>query len=427
MSAQPRSSRTTPGSAGRDGIALIIVLWTLLGLTAIAVAYAFGQAAYYREVEGRRATAQARLAAETLLDVVENVLAAAEPSARAAPPDLFRDAIAVGDSTVWLIGRSGDGALAAAPTFGWTDEAAKLSLNAPAEGLWAGLPGMNAELAAAIAAWRRPAADGAAAAGKGAPFETVEELLLVPGFDAELLFGADRNRNGVADAAETAAAVGAPFGLSDYLTTRAAEPAASGDDGTALVNVNGPRPPLQAYLAGILGDARGRDLAERIAAGGRNYRSVLEAAKRAGFTRDEFARTAAGLTHDNAPLRVGVVNANTAPAAVLACVPGIGADTAARLTAQRASAAAPEPTLAWALDLLDEAACAAAGPWLTAQTHQVSADAAAVGPDGRGYARIRVVFDFFDGTPRRVYRRELSHLGGAMGAAARHAALGESR
>lgn len=421
MSAQPRGDRTMPLSAGRNGIALLIVLWTLLGLTAIAVAYAFGQAAYYREVEGRRATAQARLAAETLLDVVETVLASTEPSARAAPPERFRDAIVVGDSTVWLIGRSGDGALAAAPTFGWTDEAAKLSLNAPAEELWARLPGMNAELAAAIAAWRRPAADGAAAVGKGSPFETVEELLLVPGFDAGLLYGADRNRNGVADSAETDAAAGAPLGLADDLTTRTAEPAATAA-GAALVNVNGPRLLLQAYLSGLLGEARGNELAERIAAGGRNYRSVLEAAKRAGFTREEFAKTAAGLTHDTAPFRVGVVNVNTAPAAVLACVPGIGPTIADRLAAQRASAAEPEPTLAGALDLLDETSCAAAGPWLTAQTHQVSADAAAVGPNGRGYARIRVVFDFFDGTPRRVYRRELSHLGDAIGSSARRAA-----
>ncbi len=426
MKTRPPSPRTAP-VAGRNGIALIIVLWTLLGLTAIAVAYAFGQAAYYREVEGRWASAQARLAAETLLDVVENILAGTEPSARASPPDLFRDAIAIGNATVWLIARSGDGALAAAPTFGWTDEAAKLSLNAPTGGMLAGLPGMDAELDAAVAAWRRPAADGAAAAGKGAPFETVEELRLVPGFTAELLYGADRNRNGAADAAETEAAAGAPFGLADYLTTGTREPAAQAD-GTSRVSVNGPRPLLEAYLGGILGDARGRDLAARIAAGGRNYRSVLEAAKRAGFTRDEFARTATGLVHDTAPFRVGVVNVNTAPAAVLACVPGIGAENAARIAAQRASAAEPEPTLAWVLELLDEAACAAAGPWLTAQTHQVSADAAAIGPNGRGYARIRIVYDFSDaGAPRRVYRRELSHLGGAMGTAARRAALGESR
>jgi hypothetical protein len=52
---------------------------------------------------------------------------------------------------------------------------------------------------------------------------------------------------------------------------------------------------------------------------------------------------------------------------------------------------------------------------MTTQTYQYSADIAAVGPYGRGYRRIRFVFDTSDGTPKVVYRQDLTHLGWALG------------
>ena len=52
---------------------------------------------------------------------------------------------------------------------------------------------------------------------------------------------------------------------------------------------------------------------------------------------------------------------------------------------------------------------------ITTQTYQYSADVAAVGAYGRGYKRIRFVFDTSDGSPRIVYRQDLTHLGWALG------------
>ena len=60
---------------------------------------------------------------------------------------------------------------------------------------------------------------------------------------------------------------------------------------------------------------------------------------------------------------------------------------------------------------------------LTIRTYQYSADIAAVGPNGRGYRRTRVVFDVGDGTPRVVYRQDLTHLGWALGTEARNSLL----
>ena len=56
-----------------------------------------------------------------------------------------------------------------------------------------------------------------------------------------------------------------------------------------------------------------------------------------------------------------------------------------------------------------------AGPFLTGQSYQFSADMAALGPFGRGYRRTRFVFDLSEGAPKIIYRQNLSHLGWALG------------
>jgi len=69
------------------------------------------------------------------------------------------------------------------------------------------------------------------------------------------------------------------------------------------------------------------------------------------------------------------------------------------------------------LDVLDRDPTRArlAGPYITAHSYQFTADVAAVGHYGRGYRRVKFVFDTSDGTPRIVYRQDLTHLGWALG------------
>ena len=52
---------------------------------------------------------------------------------------------------------------------------------------------------------------------------------------------------------------------------------------------------------------------------------------------------------------------------------------------------------------------------ITTSTYQITADVAALGPNHRGYRRARFVFDTSDGTPKVVYRQDLTHLGWALG------------
>jgi len=56
---------------------------------------------------------------------------------------------------------------------------------------------------------------------------------------------------------------------------------------------------------------------------------------------------------------------------------------------------------------------------VTTHSFQFSADIAAVGPYGRGYRRVKFIFDVSEGSPKILYRQDLSRLGWALGAKAR--------
>jgi hypothetical protein len=66
------------------------------------------------------------------------------------------------------------------------------------------------------------------------------------------------------------------------------------------------------------------------------------------------------------------------------------------------------------------------GNRITTKSYQFMADVAAVGPFGRGYRRVRFIFDTSEGTPRIIYRRDFTHLGWALGKSVRQAVLAKN-
>ena len=154
--------------------------------------------------------------------------------------------------------------------YGLENESAKLNVNSllladqyaenGGRQLLMGLPGMTEDIADAIMDWLdaddEPREFGAeieyysglspAYATKNGPLETIEELLLVRGVTPELLFGADRNRNGIIDADETIPEAFAGLsaddpvayrGWSAYLTLYSMELNVR-PDGRAKININ---------------------------------------------------------------------------------------------------------------------------------------------------------------------------------------------
>ena len=137
------------------------------------------------------------------------------------------------------------------------------------------------------------------------------------------------------------------------------------------------------------------------------------------MTSDEFVKVSPMLTMSNGSYKVGLINVNTASATVLECIPGITQTTAKQIVTTRTGQNPPQTNLAWVATILGPAASIQAGPYLTAEMFQLSADIAAVGRHGRGYRRTRFVIDNSSGTPQIVYRQNLGYLGWALGNTAR--------
>jgi hypothetical protein len=154
-----------------------------------------------------------------------------------------------------------------------------------------------------------------------------------------------------------------------------------------------------------------------------NFGSLLEFHVRSGLTTEEFMLVETNLTATTNAFSPGLVNVNTASEIVLACIPGIGTDKAAALVAARQSNASSGGSIAWVKDVLGDEASLEAGPYLTAQTYQFTADVAAVGQHGRGFRRIKFVFDTTEDYPRIVHRQDLTHLGWALGSEVRQELL----
>jgi hypothetical protein len=76
-------------------------------------------------------------------------------------------------------------------------------------------------------------------------------------------------------------------------------------------------------------------------------------------------------------------------------------------------------SVAWIVDALGSSnpviTALRRGDYVTAHSYQFSADIAAVGPYGRGYRRVKFIFDTSNGSPQIIYRQDLSSLGWALG------------
>lgn len=431
-------------AAGRErGSALIITLWVAFGLVALALYFAQSTTLELRASDNRTAMLEAEQAIEGAARYTAYLLSSLAEAG--VLPDLVtyqREAVPVGEATFWFLGRE-NGQATVNPTEPWfalVDEASKLNLNTATQEMLELLPNMTPELAAAIIDWRDE--DDEVTTGgaeeqeyllrrpayrcKNGSFESIDELRLVANATPELLYGEDLNRNGVLDPNENDGEITPPFdnrdgrldpGLLEYVTVHSQEPTTT-TNGTARVNLG--QAGFNQQLGGVLEEKLGADRSNEILGrlGGQNttFNSVLEFFSRSGMTVDEFVQIEADVyaaQGTNAP--VGLVNVNTASEAVLACIPGIGVENAATLVAQRRTDPSRRNTVAWVAEVLDEQALAQAGRQLTGRGYQFTADVAAVGHFGRGYRRTRFVFDLTEGTPRVVYRQDLSHLGWALG------------
>ncbi len=410
-------------SASQHGFALILVLWLALALAATALC--FGQVAVlgYRTRSGARANLQCRHTEQAAAVYVKALLATVEAGEM---PELESEdvkEIPVGGSAFWLLAPIWNESPEL--SYGLVSEAGKLNLNTAGKAMLQALPGMTEALAAAIVDWRdadsEPQPYGAEDEtysrkkppyrAKNAPFDSIEELLLVEGMTEDILYGKDRNRNGEIDPWEGDGTGGnlADYGIYHLVTVHSAEPNGTGGGGEGRTNVTDAQA-LRRFLARTF-DPQTASRAESAGP----YRSVLEFAARSGLEREQFERIAKELTMSDEETVPGLVNVNVAPLAVLRCLPGIGDGDAEKLIAYRVANSSSLTSIAWVLDALGDDRARELGPRVTTRTYQISADVVVVADYRRAVRRVRLVFDLSSGSPLLVARRDLSGMAWPLG------------
>ena len=432
----------------QNGSVLIIVLWVCLGLVSIALYFANSMTYELRASDNRVSGLVSDQAIEGAARYVGYVLQNFATNGAVPATNQFAcKAVPVGDAKFWLIGRDATGQNNTEPSFGLIDEGSKLNLNTANTNTLSYLPNMTTDFAQAIMDWR--GTNGVVSLDyatlgylpKNAPFETVDELRLVYGADISLLAGDDLNRNGVLDANEKNSSGTGELnsGLFEYTTVWTREPNFH-SDGSSLTNVNtATQQKIQALLQAD-GVSSATAMAQSIyrsihpAVGGlNNCNGVLDFAVRCrglGMTTADFAKIYNDVTTSTNTYFRGRINVNTASADVLtALFMGLNVDeqtasgAAQSLITYRDQNADNLNSIGWMIDALGNNSLVITalqrGDNVTTRSFQFTADIAAVGPFGRGYRRVKFIFDTSNGSPLILYRQDLSRLGWAIGEKAR--------
>ncbi len=342
--------------------------------------------------------------------------------------------------------------------FGLTDETGKININTADESMLASLPGMTPELVDSLLDYRdedeETRTDGAEQDYydrlpepyiiKNGPLTTMEELLLVKGFNASIVFGEDANLNGLLEPNEDDGDQTFPpddndgelnAGLYGSATTFGYGVEVD-SEGNGKVNINSggvSRAGLSSQTVQFIeayrrdgnqfihpsqllnmsyttrGSQGGRG---RFGRGGGGSRQTLTS----GVNESNLAEVMEKLTtvpNSRVPL-VGVVNVNTASSATLAALPGIDQSTARQIVETRSNL---EPqtlaTTAWLLSegVLDADTYKTVAPRLTSRGYQFRMKVIGFGvPSGR-YRILEVVIDVAQEKTRILYLRDVTRLG----------------
>ncbi len=438
----------------RTGSTLVIVLWVSFGLVSLALYFGHANSIELRAADQRAAGIEAFQAISGAARYAAHIITNLDTPGvisdlSVAPTYPYRaEAVVIGESRFWFIGRDPDRlstgmASQELPRFRLVDEASRLNLNTATVEMLELLPRMTPALAAAIIDWRDADSEVTEMGAedetyqrlnppyrcKNAPFESVDELRLVAGMTPEILYGEDLNRNGILDPNEDDLDLAEPMdnrdgrldpGLFEFLTVHSRQSTLRAD-GTARISIGAQgRQELAALLEERFGADRSNQILGTLGNTNQVPASLLEFQLRTGMTVDEFVQIENDIIAGDAQQpATGLVNVNSAPEAVLACIPGIGFEFAPTLVAYRQSNPNRRDTVAWVGEVLENAAAIEAGRYLTGRSTVYAADVAAVGRFGRGYRRVRYVLDASEGILRIVQRQDLTHLGWALGRQAR--------
>jgi len=417
---------------GPGGTVLIVTIWVVLVLAGLALVFARSMRVAAIVAANHVASLEAECVAT---GVSEHIMAKLTAGAEDQTADLMDsepyEAMQIGQSYFWVL-RSNledDDKF----DYGLTDEAGKINLNSASLEMLLRLPGMTAELAASIIDWRDEDSEISAGGAeneyyllqsepyncKNAPFETVDEILLVKGASEELLYGEDTNLNGVLDDHENDGDLSDPSdnrngrldtGFYDYVTVYSVESNLD-SQGNTRININdaGARGDIQSALQEVLKEERALEIMNLIPTRP-SFANVLDFYFVTGLKYEEFVQVADRLTTSGEQTLPGLVSVNTASKEVLLCLPGLEENDADALLSYR-DGNKDISSIAWVTKALDREKATAIGSYITVRSFQYSADIVCLSGNGRAYKRYKAVFDTENGTPRIVYWKSLTHSG----------------
>ena len=409
-----RNSLPAPGKNPHTrGFALVAVLVIIMLLSMVVLSLMFRLKA---ESTASSAGAGAEQAWAAAMSGIREALRVAKESKPGAldwqdAPSTFRDRFVLDDGADrWyftVYSAAGPDSLQEI-RYGLADEAGKLNLNTATETNLVRLPRMTVSLAQTLLdfldADDTPRAEGAEqeyydtlpnpyTIRKG-PLATLDELLLVRGFTPALLDGEDANRNFILDGNENDSDQSFPpdnsdgkldLGLRPYLTVAAAD-LNEDKDGLPRTDLNDPDDPLpkldlpEALVKYIevartnkIEIAEPSDLLE--AKTKVKDASGREVEMQSGVGKAELPLVLDRFTTTTDELLVGLINVNTAPAPVLATVPGIDEALAESIvSARRGLSAEKRQTTAWLFteDVVSAEVFKQLAPYLTARSRQFS-------------------------------------------------------
>jgi len=442
---------------------LLVALLIVALASATVGALVFRTSAEYKSVAAAHEVDQATRAARSGIDAAMAMIASRpdDPQLLLDNPAAFEHRLVTGEGeegwyfTVFAPPRDGQ----AEPRYGLIDQGGLLNLNVATAEMLIELPEMDAQRVDSLLDWRDPnhdaRPDGAEEEhyallrpipyrAKNNPIFTLDELLFVRGFDATVLYGEDANRNGLLDEAEDDGETSFPpddangelrMGLSACVTPFSYEYDVD-SSGQPRTNLNTARSISGQSLPAGLDDFRRAMQDEGVTfthpAQLLEMTWVLQADHtdinpqwtpgtivRSGVGAAELPAVLDRLTCEQSggprgALLVGRVNVQTAPAKVLAALPGMDDNLARRIVAERDSLSAEQrQNIAWLFmqGLVDAETFRAIAPMLTARGLQYRVRSVGYCPARGVYRVLEAVIDAARERPRLLYLRDITPLG----------------
>lgn len=439
MSARATHSPAPAAPAREEGVILVLVLVLLVAVTALALTLA-QEARVEVAVAAQHSD---RLKLRALLDSAIE-LAMAEVRADQEIGDTLNEPwrddqarfaeLQLEGGRVWLLVTEPDPGDGREIRYGVRDEASKLDVNLATAEQLNQIPGITQEAVDGILDWRDEddeVGDQGAESGyyatldppytaKNAPIESLDELLRIRGIDAAMLYGEDRNRNGLLDPGEDDADGSFPpddadgfldRGLIDYLTVFSRELNRT-RDGSARLQWS---------------QASGDEIQQRLTAAGaspayaQRVRQVKNTAGQASSLAEILFRAGASAPSDLAALLdeitvfegdqvPGRINVNTCPRELLLGL-GLEEEDADAIMERRLQPDQDLSSPAWLSEVLEFPTFAQLADQVTTRSDQFTVHAVALLDDRPRFMRAEVLIDRSFVPVRIVIRRDLTPLG----------------